>query len=370
MDDYTRARCRKGELMLYIIATTLVTIAVAVAAAFFSIYGLSQIFAGALVAVIIMGAALEAGKLLATLILHSYWDRLSKLLRVYLTAAVILLMVITSSGVYGFLSAAYQKEQIPLQQINAKIELLDSEYSRKTERLDQMDAIIAEINPDYITKRLEEKNQQKAERLELIDRINAIESEKQALTITKIDTEAHIGPIVYMAEVFDKTSNEAASYLIMLLIIVFDPLAVALTITISSMVKFRKEDLAAKAATHPTVDHEHPVQQSHSIIEEQPPLDINPVQEYTNIDTVDELNITYNEPTVHSVQVDLDQSKLDYICNRLDTIQEAQDEIEPVDIGQIVMDAISSMRQPPDPTPTPQDPRKALKQRVRENSSL
>lgn len=228
--------------MILIIATILVTIAVATAAAFFSIYGLAQIFSGALVAVIIMGASLEAGKLTATLLLHTYWSRMSVLLRSYLTVAVIVLMVITSGGVYGFLSAAYQKEQIPLQQISAKIELLDSEYTRKTDRLQQMDDIIASINPDYITKRLEEKNQQKSERQELVSRINQIESEKQKLVSRKIDTEAHIGPIIYMAEVFDKTSNDAANYLIMLLIVVFDPLAVALTISISAMLQYRKED--------------------------------------------------------------------------------------------------------------------------------
>lgn len=231
--------------MLLIIATILVTIAVATAAAFFSIYGLSQIFAGAFVAVVIMGAALEAGKLVATLLLHTYWERMSGLLKTYLTSAVILLMVITSGGVYGFLSAAYQKEQIPLQQVNAKIELLDSEYQRKTERLAQMDKIIADINPDYITKRLEEKKQQENERTELTSRVNAIEAEKAELVGRKIDTEAHIGPIIYMAEVFDKTSDDAANYLIMLLIVVFDPLAVALTISVSSMIQYRKEDQEA-----------------------------------------------------------------------------------------------------------------------------
>ena len=291
----------------------MVTIAVATAAAFFSIFGLSQIFAGAFVAVVIMGAALEAGKLVATLLLHTYWQRMSLMLKAYLTSAVFLLMVITSGGVYGFLSAAYQKEQIPLQQVNAKIELLDSEYARKTERLAQMDAIIANINPDYITKRLEEKNQQATERAELTARVNAIETEKSELVGRKIDTEAHIGPIIYMAEVFNKTSNDAANYLIMLLIVVFDPLAVALTISISSMLQYRKEDMAAKEEEErnripePVAEDEKPIEE---ITYEAPPPMIVGVGGSTPVVITDDLEFSkvdeVNEPTPHDEFVPID----------------------------------------------------------------
>ena len=312
--------------MLLIIATILVTIAVATAAAFFSIYGLSQIFAGAFVAVVIMGAALEAGKLVATLLLHTYWERLSGLLKTYLTSAVILLMVITSGGVYGFLSAAYQKEQIPLQQVNAKIELLDSEYQRKTERLAQMDKIIADINPDYITKRLEEKKQQESERTELTSRVNAIEAEKAELVGRKIDTEAHIGPIIYMAEVFDKTSDDAANYLIMLLIVVFDPLAVALTISISTMIQYRKEDQEAKEEEErnrpqPIIDEPVVVEHEEATFEAPPPV----VVDGTKGDVV----------AITNDQFELTKA-----------VVEEQEEFVPIDIEDIVS-RIKEEQQPP-----------------------
>ena len=366
--------------MLLIIATILVTVAVATAAAFFSIYGLSQIFAGAFIAVVIMGAALEAGKLVATLLLHTYWQRMSFLLKSYLTAAVILLMIITSGGVYGFLSAAYQKEQIPLQQVNAKIQLLDSEYERKTERLAQMDKIIAEINPDYITKRLEEKKQQEAERGELTTRINAIEVEKSELVSRKIDTEAHIGPIIYIAEVFDKTSNDAANYLIMLLIVVFDPLAVALTISISSMLQYRKEDMEANEEEEhnrpqPIIEQPVVVQHEEVSYEASPPILVDGTKGDVIMIATDQFEltkaITEEEQPEEFVPIDIED-----IVSR---IKEEQQPPQQIDINELAELVASKM-------PTPErvivekpvvveqevepeaDERTALMRKVRENS--
>ena len=78
-------------------------------AAYFSVWGLSQLFAGASTAVIIMATALEIGKVVVTTALHRYWDKISGWLKFYLTISVGVLMIITSAGIYGFLSNAYQK---------------------------------------------------------------------------------------------------------------------------------------------------------------------------------------------------------------------------------------------------------------------
>ncbi len=214
---------------------------VAGAAAYFSIYGLALIFSGAMVPVIIMASALEVGKLCATSVVYNYWDKLGWLMRTYLTSAIVVLMLITSGGIYGFLSAAYQKDQLPLEQINAKIELLDAEYDRKTARLKQMDDTVAAISSNYITKRLEEKAQQKSERDLLDARINEIEAEKLNISTNKLETEAHIGPIIYMAKAFGQTTDQATNWLILLFIFAFDPLAVALTIVANMLMRLRDE---------------------------------------------------------------------------------------------------------------------------------
>lgn len=225
--------------MPFIFLTGIITAIVAISAAYFSIYGLALIFAGAFWPVVIMGGALEAGKLSLTSIIYNYWDKLTVLMKWYSIGAVLILMVITSGGIYGFLSAAYQTDQIPLEQINAKIELLDKEFNRKNDRLVQMDGIIASISANYITKRLEEKKQQEAERKLLSDRINSIEAERLTLATIKIETQAHIGPIIYMARVFNMSTDDITNYLILLLIFVFDPLAVAMTIHVNMLVDIR-----------------------------------------------------------------------------------------------------------------------------------
>jgi hypothetical protein len=127
-------------------------LAVAGCAAYFSVWGLSQLFAGASTAVIIMASVLEIGKLVTTTALHTYWDKLAKSLRVYLAISVCILMLITSAGIYGFLSNAYQSTANKLEIHEGELGLLDTKkggfekitadnqklIDTKTKRLDQL----------------------------------------------------------------------------------------------------------------------------------------------------------------------------------------------------------------------------------------
>lgn len=253
--------------MAFIALVAIVAFTVAAAAAYFSIYGLILIFPGAVVAVAVMATALEAGKLLATSILYNYWKPLGVLMRLYFIVAIFVLMVITSGGIYGFLSAAYQTNKMPLEQINQRIELLDAEFDRKSARLEQMDEIIASIGANYITKRLEEKEQQRPEREQLTARLNEIEEEKYEIKSQRIETEAHIGPVIYMAEVFNVTADKATNYLILLFIFVFDPLAVALTISVNMLVKHRKDKLVTHKATNSNNELDTKIEVDDSILE-------------------------------------------------------------------------------------------------------
>jgi len=219
------------------------TAAISITAAYFSIYGLALIFAGAFIPVIIMGGVLEAGKMVLTSITYRYWDMMRMSARLYSIIAILSLMAITSGGVYGFLSAAYQTTQLPLLQVDKKLELLLIEQSTKQDRLDRMDAIIDGINADYITKRMEERTQQASERKKLTARLNDIDVQVIELNASKFEIEAHIGPIVYISEVFDIPSSNAANYLILLLVLVFDPLAVMLTIHINMILQISKKAL-------------------------------------------------------------------------------------------------------------------------------
>ena len=97
----------KNKLLPYLIALS--ALSVSASAAFYSVYGLSMLFAGASLQVIIMASALEASKLVVASLLYQYWDELNKFIKIYLTIAVFILMAITSGGIYGFLSGAYQE---------------------------------------------------------------------------------------------------------------------------------------------------------------------------------------------------------------------------------------------------------------------
>jgi len=125
-------------------------LSVSASAAFYSVYGLSKLFAGATLAVVIMASTLEASKLVIATLLHTYWTRLNTLLKYYLTSAVILLVVITSMGIYGFLSSAYQTTFNEYQKIENQIDFLkqkESFYQSEVDRYsNELETTLNNIN--------------------------------------------------------------------------------------------------------------------------------------------------------------------------------------------------------------------------------
>ena len=107
----------------------IMALSVAGCAAYFSVWGLSQLFAGAGLAVIIMASVLEIAKLVVTTALHTYWNKLAKPLKIYLSISVVVLMLITSAGIYGFLSNAYQKTANKLEIHEGELSVLDGKKS-------------------------------------------------------------------------------------------------------------------------------------------------------------------------------------------------------------------------------------------------
>jgi len=232
--------------MLFIVLLVLTTIAIAASAAFFSVYGMAQLFAGAFVPVIIMGASLEAGKLVAASFLYRYAKEIGLALKVYLMSAIFILMLITSMGIFGFLTAAYQKDTIPLAEMQQKIELYDTEYQQLIERRTQIDQQIAAINPDYVTVKQRLVKDFAPEREAIDARLQVLTPELQKLKTDQIDVEAKIGPIMFVAEVMGEDPKTAVFWFVVLLISVFDPLAVALTIATNVALQKRKEEQVKK----------------------------------------------------------------------------------------------------------------------------
>lgn len=234
--------------MVFIGLLILTTLSIAGSAAFFSIYGLAQIFTASFWPVVIMATSLEAGKLIAASYVYRYWYRISFALKAYLMSAILVLMFITSIGIFGFLSAAYQQDILPLAEIETKVELIEqkivdlerirSEDQLQLQRLqDDKAKEIAGLPANFATRK-DQVAQRYAERIAKVEeniasytlQIRAAGEEKQELKLSTLQQELKTGPIIFIAEAFGQEVNNATKWLILIIIFAFDPLAVALTV--------------------------------------------------------------------------------------------------------------------------------------------
>lgn len=231
--------------MIFISVLILVTIAIASAAAYFSVYGMAQLFTGAIISVIIMGASIEAGKLVAASFLYRYWTKIGLALKAYLLSAILILMVITSMGIFGFLTAAYQKDTIPLAEMDQKISLLETERKELVERRDRIDSQVEGVSANMVRSKERLAKSFQTERNAIETRLGELTPELQQLKTEQINVKAKVGPIMLVAEVMGEDPNKAVFWFILILISVFDPLAVALTLSVNIALRIRKEDKEA-----------------------------------------------------------------------------------------------------------------------------
>jgi hypothetical protein len=228
--------------MFFIAILFITTLSIAGTAAFFSVYGLAQLFQGMMIPVMIMGASLEAGKLVTASFLYRYWNKLKIGFRVYLVTAVIVLMAVTSMGIFGMLSLGYQADTLPLKQVNSQIKLLNEEQIQLATRKQEIDKQIEALPVDYVKGRQKLMKTFAPELTRINNRLPEITTETQKLNTQLLTTQAHVGPIIYIAEAFGQDVDDATKYVILLIIVVFDPLAVALTIGVNVAIRIRKEE--------------------------------------------------------------------------------------------------------------------------------
>jgi hypothetical protein len=248
---------------------------IASAAAFFSVTGLSKLFAGASTAVILMASSLEFGKLIAASFLYAYWDKVNKVLRTYLLLGVCVLILITSAGIYGFLTSAYQTTADQLGVLDKQVELVDLKKGRFQEQLDgynsekmQLSQTISELskglsnnvitytdkNGNLITttssstrRALESQlNDAKSQRDIVSKKIETLSDSITKLDLSVLDIQqgsdvaAEVGPLKYMAEITGKPMATIVNWFALLIIFVFDPLAVTLVIAFNTALKIDK----------------------------------------------------------------------------------------------------------------------------------
>lgn len=236
-------------------------LAISCVAAYFSIIGLTAIFAGAFWQVIIMGSVLELGKLVTASWLYRNWHNVSGFIKLYLTSAVALLMLITSMGIFGFLSKAHIEQQLTSQGTDAaQVEIVDSKIQYQQQQIDDVDKQISQIDANI--SKMTEKGQTKSalaaisqqkknrdalvtKKDELVRVISGFKTEKITLEANIKKLEAEVGPIKYIASlIYEQSDNtqleKAVRLVIILLVIVFDPLAVVLLIAANIGLSNRK----------------------------------------------------------------------------------------------------------------------------------
>ena len=257
--------------MFFGLLTLLVALAISTVAAFYSIVGLMAIFAGATTAIAIMGVVLEIGKLICASWTFTNWKKCPVIMKTYFIVAVVVLMLITSLGIFGFLSRAHITQSSPtallverIERINLKVNQRQTQVSRYQGRLDTLDqALQRYIELGAISKGLSKIGAMDNETNLLKTKISTLETEIDGLTDKKYGlktelnlAEVEVGPIRYVASmIYDDVSEsqleEAVRWIIILLIFVFDPLAVVLVIAANiSLRDYRRErKMATKTVT-------------------------------------------------------------------------------------------------------------------------
>jgi len=232
-------------------------ILVAGCAAFFSVTGLGVLFSGASTAVMVMASSLEFAKLVAATYLKQKWDDIQGFNKWYLTSAVALLMLITSAGIFGYLSNAFQAQSLQLQQVDREIWVHQTKIDQNTIQITQLSTQITEFNTNQgkildggkvnsrLIRSIDNRDKQISKINDKISNLqieNAQETQKiNEIKISNLDLEKEVGGFRFVAEAFGVELKNVVKFFIFLIVIVFDPLAVALIIAFNGLIETKKQ---------------------------------------------------------------------------------------------------------------------------------
>jgi cell division protein FtsL len=231
-------------------------IIVAGCAAYFSVTGLGVLFAGASTSVIVMASSLELAKLVVATYLKQKWNEIGGFNKWYLTISVGVLMLITSAGIFGYLSNAFQAQSLQLQQVDREIEVHQTKIDQNTEQITQLSTQITEFNSNQgkiidggtlnsrLLRSLDARDKEISKINDKISNLqaeNATETEKiNQIKIANLDLEKEVGGFRFVAEAFGIELKNVVKFFIFLIVIVFDPLAVALIIAFNGLISNKK----------------------------------------------------------------------------------------------------------------------------------
>jgi len=250
---------------MFVSILALTAFLIAGAAAYFSVQGIATLYAGAYISVLVMAGALEAGKIVGTSFLYRYWHRTGLLLKTYLLIAIIALMGITSMGIFGFLTSAYQTSlaefsnattqqeflvsqkailQSEIDSLNSRIVTLNESRKSQESRLPSMSRISAKPVYEDIARAGEEIKEARTRMQVVYDEIKTLDTQNFELQ-KETSKQKDIGTLKYAAELFNTDINTIVKWFTIAIIFVFDPLAIALILAynIAANRKFDDEEI-------------------------------------------------------------------------------------------------------------------------------
>jgi len=227
---------------------------IAGSAAFFSVFGLSKLFAGAALSVIIMAGSLELGKLVTAAFIYRYWKQINWLQKSYMILAVVVLIGITSAGIFGYLSNAYQGATIAFEKQSTtllyKEDRLEQLEDDKTYLKEELEQSIASLPDNYITAKRNLREEYNPKVLELNDQILDIKQDISDLKVELVESGVDVGPAIYLAKIFNTDIDSVVKFFIFILIFVFDPLAVMLVVAFNQALILRQGEMPRTRITH------------------------------------------------------------------------------------------------------------------------
>ena len=228
-------------------------------AAFFSVTGLGVLFSGASTAVMVMAGSLEFAKLVAATYLKQMWDEIKGFNKWYLTIAVGILMMITSAGIFGYLSNAFQAQSLQLQQVDREVLVFSTKIEQNTAQITQLNTQLGQLSSTQSTilekgkvnsrllRSIDNKDKQVAtinKKISDLQDENAKNNEKiNEIKIANLDLEKEVGGFRFIAEAFGIELKNVVKFFIFLIVIVFDPLAIALIIAFNGLIGKKKEKI-------------------------------------------------------------------------------------------------------------------------------
>lgn len=219
---------------------------IAGSAGFFSVFGLSKLFAGAALSVIIMAGSLEFGKLVTAAFLYRYWDKVNLFQKTYLMTAVVTLVLITSAGIFGYLSNAYQGATVTFEkqsnQLLAYEDRLEQLQEDKSFLKEELEVQVNDLPDNYITAKRKLREDYNPRIRKVNDEILRVKGEIGDLKVELVETGVDVGPAIYLARTFDTDVDSVVKFFIFILIFVFDPLAVMLVVAFNQALILRENN--------------------------------------------------------------------------------------------------------------------------------